>query len=115
MEYVKMRKANRIIEVEDSKKEDMLKSGYDVIDTAGKIVERAKGGSSVDIAAFNRVAEERDNLKEKLEGVDSKFADYEEHLKEVTASRDDALAHVEEQKKEIAKLKSENTRLKNQK
>lgn len=111
-----MRKDNRIIEVEESRKEEMLKRGYDVIDAkTGKITERAKGGSSVDVAAFNRVAEERDNLKEKLENVDSKFATYEEHLKEVTASRDDALAQLEEQKKENTKLKSENTRLKNQK
>lgn len=91
MEKVKLQKGNRILVVSEDRKNAFLKRGYNVVDKKGKVVEHATGGATVEIAKYNKVVKELEELKKADNGKD-----------------------LEEAKKEISKLKSENTRLKKQ-
>lgn len=60
---VKMRKNNRIVDVEVSRAETFLNRGYDQIDENGEIVKRATGGRAISLAEHNKVIEELETLK----------------------------------------------------
>lgn len=94
MEKVKLQKGNRIIVVTEDRKDAFLKRGYNVVNKQGKVVEHATGGATVEIAKYNKVVKELEEVKK--------------------AQDTDSAKELEEAKKEITKLKSENTRLKKQ-
>ncbi|PSL41709.1 hypothetical protein B0H94_11822 [Salsuginibacillus halophilus] len=60
----KMRRGNRIVNVSDQGKNSYLKSGYDEIDSNGKVITQATGGKSVSIAEYNKVKSKVDKLEE---------------------------------------------------
>jgi len=88
MPYVK--KANRVLTVEETAVQSYLQVGYDQIDEKGKVVKHATGGRTVTLAEHNKVVEELEHLKE----------------------TDEVAKELEELKKENKALKSENTKLK---
>lgn len=91
MEKVKLQKGNRILVVTEDRKNAFLKRGYNAVDKQGKVIEHATGGATVEIAKYNKVVKELEEVK-----------------------KADSAKELEEAKKEITKLKSENTRLKKQ-
>ena len=59
----KVRKANRILTVNDNAVETYLKRGYDEIDEKGKVIKNATGNKSISIAKYNKIIEENEKLK----------------------------------------------------
>ncbi len=86
----KMKKGNRILDIDAGRVDAYLKQGYDQVDDAGKIVKRATGGRSISLQEHNKILAELENLK----------------------NSDSAERNLEEAKKEIKSLKSENAKLK---
>ncbi|MGE8004039.1 hypothetical protein [Lysinibacillus sp. NPDC093216] len=68
---VKIRKGNRILNVEESRLSSFLNQGYDQIDDNGTIVKRATGGRNVTVAELNEVIEAKELLEEQLANSDS--------------------------------------------
>ena len=70
----KVKKANRVLTVDESVVESYLKDGYDQIDEKGEVVKRATGGRTVSLAEHNKVLDELEGLKKQIElsklGVD---------------------------------------------
>ena len=79
---VKMRKGNRVIHVEEGRVNSFLAQGYDQVSESGEIVKRATGGRTVNIAEYNAVVKELEELK--AGGVDKLKAEIEALKKENT-------------------------------
>ena len=79
---VKMRKGNRVIHVEEGRVNSFLAQGYDQVNENGEIVKRATGGRTVNIAEYNAVVKELEELK--AGGVDKLKAEIEALKKENT-------------------------------
>ena len=77
---VKMRKGNRIIHVEEGRVNSFLAQGYDQINEDGKVTKRATGGRTVNIAEYNAVVAELEELKSG--GVEKLTAEIEALKKE---------------------------------
>lgn len=60
---VKVRKGNRILDIDEGRLSAHLQQGYDQIDSEGKVVKRATGGRSVSLAEHNVVVDELEKLK----------------------------------------------------
>lgn len=89
----KIKKGNRILDVEASRVESYLKQGYDQINASGDIIKPATGGKVVPVGEYNK-------LREELEGLKAGASDQ--------ALKDE----IAELKSEVKKLKTENTKLK---
>lgn len=59
----KVKKANRVLTVDESVVPSYLKDGYDQVDDKGKVIKRATGGRTVSISEYNTVAKELEELK----------------------------------------------------
>ena len=59
----RVKKNNRIVDVDRLYVDSYLKEGYDQIDTQGNIIKRATGGKIVSIQEHNRVLDELSKLK----------------------------------------------------
>jgi len=80
---VKIRKGNRILNVDESRLQSFLQQGYDQINEEGKVVKRATGGRNVSLAEFNAVVEELEAVKAQLvEGGNDNDEEKEALLKE---------------------------------
>lgn len=93
---VKMKKKNRILDVESSRAASFLMQGYDQIDENGEIVKRATGGRSVSLAEYNKTLEELEALK---------ASDSSEQLKEAKKEIKSLEAKVKKLEEEVAKAK----------
>jgi len=60
---VKVRKGNRILDIDEGRLLAHLQQGYDQIDSEGKVVKRATGGRSLSLAEHNAVVDELEKLK----------------------------------------------------
>lgn len=60
---VKVRKGNRILDIDEGRLSAHLQQGYDQIDSEGKVVKRATGGRSVSLAEYNVLVDELEKLK----------------------------------------------------
>lgn len=60
---VKVRKGNRILDIDEGRLSAHLQQGYDQIDSEGKVVKRATGGRSVSLAEYNALVDELEKLK----------------------------------------------------
>lgn len=98
---VKVKKSNRIIEVNENELAGYLKRGYDQIDSKGEITKYATGGKKVSIAEFNKLREENENLK-----ASGNTKELEAKIKELTEQN-------EELKADVAVYEKENTDLNN--
>lgn len=65
-ETVTVRKANRVLRVSPGQLNRFLKQGYNQIDDHGQIIKLATGGASVNIAKYNALLQENQQLKEDL-------------------------------------------------
>lgn len=101
---VKVKKSNRIIEVNENELAGYLKRGYDQIDSKGEITKYATGGKKVSIAEFNKLREENEKLK--ASGNTGNTKELEEKIKELTEQN-------EELKADVAVYEKENTDLNN--
>jgi len=68
---VKIRKGNRILNVEESRLSSFLNQGYDQIDDNGTIIKRATGGRNVTVVELNEVIAEKEALEKQLANSDS--------------------------------------------
>lgn len=96
MAQVTVKKKNKVLNIEDTRLESYLMQGYDQVDKDGNVVEKATGGKTVSLSEYNKVVEELEAAKAKVDELSS--ADLEVELAEA--------------KKEIKNLKTENTKLK---
>lgn len=78
---VKMRKGNRVIHVEEGRVNSFLAQGYDQINEDGRVVKRATGGRTVNIAEYNMVVEKLEALKEENATLKAKIAKLEKGAK----------------------------------
>ncbi|MET3504946.1 hypothetical protein [Halalkalibacter oceani] len=85
----KVKKGNRILDIDSGRVDAYLKQGYDQINASGAIIKHATGGKAVPVGEYNKLREELEDLK-----------------------GSDAAAEIAELKAEIKKLKTENTKLK---
>ncbi|RQW19895.1 hypothetical protein [Shouchella hunanensis] len=60
----KIKKGNRILNVDNGRLDSYLSQGYDRIDEAGKVITRATGGKTVAVGEYNRALDEVVDLKE---------------------------------------------------
>lgn len=59
----RLKKSNRIIDVQPEFLDGYLMRGYDQIDEKGTVIKRATGGRNVSVGQFNAVSEELEALK----------------------------------------------------
>ncbi|ARK28791.1 hypothetical protein [Halalkalibacter krulwichiae] len=59
----KVKKGNRILNVEDDRVESYLKQGYDEIGDSGEVLKHATGGKSVPVGEYNKLLKELEELK----------------------------------------------------
>ncbi|WP_017728501.1 hypothetical protein [Halalkalibacterium ligniniphilum] len=90
----KVKKGNRILNVDKDRVESYLKQGYDEIDESGKVVKHATGGKSVPVGEYNKLLE--------------KLAEFE------SANTEELKNEIADLKAEVKKLKAENTKLLNE-
>lgn len=77
----KLRKGNRVIEVNQSQVKGYLQRGYDEINEVGEVVTAATGGKTVSLAEYNKV---KAQLKEALQNGSAKeVADLEQRIKDL--------------------------------
>ncbi|MBB6446464.1 hypothetical protein [Bacillus benzoevorans] len=60
---VKIRKGNRILNVDESRLQSFLQQGYDQISNDGEVIKHATGGRSIPVAEYNKAIEEIEELK----------------------------------------------------
>ena len=63
----KMRRENRVVFVDKGRVPVLLDQGYDQISADGKIIKRATGGRSVSLSTYNKLIDENEVLKARLE------------------------------------------------
>lgn len=66
MGLVKMRKANRVINIDSSQAKSYLARGYDQIGEDGEVKKQATGGKTISPADYNRVLEENETLRTEI-------------------------------------------------
>ncbi len=67
---IKVKRANKILRIDDSSKKTYLDLGYDVIDGKGKIIEH--NNKTVTIAEYQALVAENKSLKAELEKLKAK-------------------------------------------
>ena len=67
---IKVKRANKILRIDDSRKKTYLDLGYDVIDGKGKIIEH--NNKTVTIAEYQALVAENKSLKAELEKLKAK-------------------------------------------
>lgn len=67
---IKVKRANKILRIDDSSKKTYLDLGYDVIDAKGKIIEH--NNKTVTIAEYQALVAENKSLKAELEKLKAK-------------------------------------------
>ncbi|WP_339148403.1 hypothetical protein [Sutcliffiella sp. BMC8] len=95
----KMKKGNRILDVDADRVNAYLKQGYDHVDDTGKIVTRATGGRSVSLQEHNKVLAELEALKGSLSD--------EKELEEVKKENKSLKSEITKLKKSLDEKKSE--------
>lgn len=66
-----VKKANRIILVDESQVDSYLKRGYDQVNTKGEIVRQATGGKNVSVAEYNKVLGKVEEMKEEIKVLEN--------------------------------------------
>lgn len=69
---IKVKRANKILRIDESNKKTYLDLGYDVIDAKGNVVEHNK--KNVTIAEYEKLVAENKALKAELEKLKAKRA-----------------------------------------
>jgi len=100
---VKIRKGNRILNVEEGRLSSFLNQGYDRIDDNGTVIKRATGGRNVTVAELNEVIAEKEVLEKQLAESDSA-----ELLKENKALKT-KVTKLEKELEELKKSADSNT------
>lgn len=77
----KIKKGNRILNVDNSRLESYLKQGYDQINDTGKVIKLATGGKTVTIGEYNRALEENTALKLEVEKFKTELAKLKKEAK----------------------------------
>ncbi|WP_054704737.1 hypothetical protein [Bacillus sp. JCM 19041] len=70
----KIKKGNRILNVDQGRLKSYLSQGYDQIDESGKVITRATGGKTVAVGEYNRSLDEVVALKEENEKLKKEVA-----------------------------------------
>lgn len=74
----KVRKANRVVNVDKTHIDGYLKRGYDLINDEGEVVKQATGGKTISVATHNKVVEENEELKAKVADLTEKAKEFAE-------------------------------------
>lgn len=119
MAMVKMRKANRVVNIDSTQLKSYLARGYDQINEDGKVKTQATGGKTISPADYNRTLEENEKLKEQIAQFESngkasdidtsKFDEMKEENKEMKSKiselQDEVKTYVEDNERLGNKLK----------
>lgn len=106
---IKVKKGNKVVQIQESVLPYYLKNGFDQIDEEGKIVKRATGGKNVSVAEYNKALDavkqlnaENENLKsdENLINMESKVKELEDANKSLTDENKKISTELEKIKKE---------------
>lgn len=77
----KVKKGNRVLQVNERELNNYLKQGYDQVDSDGKVVRKATGGRNVTLAEYNKMVEAKDDKITRLEERCVELYDENEKLK----------------------------------
>lgn len=83
----KLRKGNRIIQVEGTQVEGYLARGYDEINKDGKVTKSATGGKTISLAEHNKVLKENEDLKAKAKDFADRGKELEAENKELKSNK----------------------------
>lgn len=97
---VKLRKGNRVINVDAQFLNNYLLRGYDQIDNDGKVIRYATGGKTVQINEYNKVVTELKELKEQLQKPAVDENEYKKLVEELKEAHD----YIKQLEKENEKL-----------
>lgn len=102
MEVVKVRKANKVLDVPVSRLGYYLSEGFDQVDSKGNIVKSATGGKTVPVAEFGKVVAKLDEAKAHIAELESKVADLEQEnttLRQLLEEQESSEGEADETKK----------------
>lgn len=117
---VHLKKANRIVTVEEGLANGYLRRGYDQIDKDGKVVKHATGGKTITLAQHNKVLKELEEAKANQGGEEANAQLSEDYskLEEEHELLKEELEEVKQKAKRFAdkgkSLEEENQKLKSQ-
>lgn len=97
---IKVKKGNKIVQIQESALTSYLKNGFDQIDKKGEIVKRATGGKTISVAEYNKALIAINQLKKENENLKSV-----DEVKELRVENKKLEVKNKKLKAEIEKLK----------
>lgn len=83
----KLKKLNRVIEVEASQVDSYLKRGYDQISDNGAVIKKATGGVQISVAEHNKALNKIEELKAQINELKEDVAAYEAEIESLSKQR----------------------------
>lgn len=105
----KVRKANRVVNIDESQVKSYQQRGYDVIDEDGKVIKNATGGKEVSQAQYNKLLEENETLKTQVAARTNDIST--DVVDKLEKEKEELTAQVAELKDEVKSYEDDNTRL----
>ena len=111
----KIKKANRVITIDDSRVDSYLSRGYDQINEDGEVIKEATNGKTVTIAEYNKLKSKLKKVKENKDGVSQEeFDKLNDAFQEQAQERDELKEKAEKFAEKGKQLQEENEKLKKQ-
>ncbi|WP_207706974.1 hypothetical protein [Alkalibaculum sporogenes] len=106
---IKVKKGNKVVQVQESVLPYYLKNGFDQIDKEGKIIERATGGKNVSVAEYNKALDaiKQLNVENKSLKSDNKLKDMKSKVKELENIKKELVDENKKISEELEKTKIE--------